>query len=62
MVIQGTQQSIQEYLLENNPGIRGFAIEFSDTANLPDRITYAIEATLDDGQTIRTSGGTINFN
>lgn len=61
VVIQGTRQSIAEYLSDNNPGIRGFLIEFSDTRNIPDRIEYFIEATLDDGLRISSTGGIINF-
>jgi hypothetical protein len=62
VVIQGTRQSIAEYLSDNNPGLRGFLIELSDTRNIPDRIEYFIEATLDDGLRISSTGGIINFN
>lgn len=62
LVILGTQQPLSEYIAENNPGIGDLLMEFSDTSNIPDRITYVIEATLDDGQIIRTTGGIINFN
>lgn len=61
LVIQGSQISISEYISENNQGIRSFFIAFSDTNNIPDRIEYIIEATLDDGLTISSSGGIINF-
>lgn len=62
MVIQGTQQSIPTYIAENNPSLRGFLIEFSDTSNLPDRISYVIEATLDDGSKFSLTVGIIQFN
>ncbi len=62
VIIQGTQKSISEYISENNPGIRGFLIELSDISNIPDRIEYEIEATLNDGTKINASNGIIAFN
>ena len=62
LVIQGTQTSISDYISENPQGSGGFLFEFSDTSNLPDRIEYVIEATLDDGTKISTQSGLILFN
>lgn len=62
MVILRSEESIAAYISENNPDITDILIQFSDTTNIPDRITYRIEATLDDGLRISSTGGIINFN
>lgn len=62
LVIQGTQTSISDYITQNPQGSGGFLFEFSDTSNIPDRIEYLIEATLDDGTKISTQSGLILFN
>jgi hypothetical protein len=60
--VEGTDQSISEYIAENSPGIRGFLLEFSDISNIPDRIQYYLEATLDDGTKVSSEGRVVNFN
>lgn len=62
LVIQGSQTTIPQFIAENPQGISDLFVQFSDTSNLPDRMDYEIEATLDDGSTINTMNGTINFN
>lgn len=62
LLVEGTQNSISDYIAQNPQGSGGFFVQFSDTSNLPDRIEYLIEATLDDGTKISTKGGLILFN
>ncbi len=63
LVMQGeSQQSIPDYISENNPGIRNLLFELSDTSNIPNRIIYDVEVTLDDGLQLNSSGGIISFN
>lgn len=60
--VKETNQSITEYLSENSPGVRGFLLEFTDVSNIPDRMQYFLEATLDDGTQINTESEVILFN
>lgn len=62
LIVVGSNETISEFIPENSPGTRDFLIELSNTDNIPNRITYEIEATLDDGVTISSIGGPINFN
>lgn len=62
LVIVGTQTSISEHISQNDRGIGNFWMELSDTTNIPDRIEYVIEATLDDGMKIDARDGIIKFN
>lgn len=62
MVIQGTQLSIADYIAQSNPGIRNLLVQVADVTNIPNRIEYTIEATLDDGLILSSGGGIINFN
>lgn len=62
MVILDTQTSISQYVSENLQGVGGFLVQFSDTSNIPNRIEYVIEATLDDGTRINAMNGIITFN
>lgn len=62
LIIEGSQTAISDYIAENTTGIGGFYMVFANTSNLPNRITYEIEATLDNGGSITASGGVINFN
>jgi hypothetical protein len=62
VVIEGSQISIADYINDFNPGLRVFAVELTDTSNLPDRIVYEIEAILDDGSRFTANSGTIPFN
>ena len=62
LIVVGTNETISEFIPENSPSTRDFLIELSNTDNIPNRITYEIEATLDDGETISAIGGPINFN
>lgn len=62
VVIEGSQTLLSDYIAQNGPDLGRLVIELSDTANIPDRISYVVEAVLDDGITITTSGGIINFN
>lgn len=60
--IVGTDQSLVDYISENKEWLRDFLIEFDDTTNIPNRIRYDIEVTLDDNSILNSSGGIINFN
>ena len=62
MVVQGTEISLSEFIAQSEGLIGDFLIGLSDTANIPDRIIYTIEATLDDGAKLESSDGIINFN
>jgi hypothetical protein len=62
LVVVGTDETISEFIKATSPGTGDFLIELSSTNNLPNRITYEIEAALDDGVTISAIGGPINFN
>lgn len=62
VVIEGSQNSIADYINDFSPGLRVFAAELTDTSNLPDRIEYEIEAILDDGSRLTANSGTILFN
>ncbi len=61
-VVIGSQVSISQYISENIPGLRGFEVTLTDIRNIPDRIEYEIEVTLDDGSQVLASGGEIRFN
>ncbi len=60
--IFGSNQSLTDYVVENKDWLRDFLIDFSDTTNIPNRIEYDIQATLDDGLIVSAAGGVINFN
>jgi hypothetical protein len=62
LVVLGTAESISEYIPSNSPGTRDYLMKLSDTSNIPNQIDYLIEATLNDGSKISSTGGTINFN
>lgn len=62
LIVVGTNEAISGFIPENSPGTRDFLIELSNMENIPNRITYEIEATLDDGVTISSIGWPINFN
>ena len=62
LVVLGTAESISEYIPANSPGTRDYLMRLSDTSNIPNQIDYLIEATLNDGSKISSTGGTINFN
>lgn len=62
LFVMGTNESISEYIPENSPGTRDFLMKLSNTSNIPNRIEYVIEATLDVGTKISSTGGIINFN
>lgn len=62
LVVQNTQISIADYVLDSGPGLGGFVAEFTNTDNLPDSIAYEVAVTLDDGGTITASAGPIDFN
>jgi len=62
LVILGTQTSISQYVSQQSQGIGDFLVQFSDTSNIPGRIEYVIEATLNYGTQIKAMNGTINFN
>jgi hypothetical protein len=62
VVVVGTNESVEEFLLER-PWSRDFQVEFSgDTSNIPNRIRFAVEGTLDDGTVVNSEIGIINFN
>ena len=62
MVVQGTDISLLEAIAQSEGLLTDFLIGFSDTSNIPDRISYRIVATLDDGTELESSDGIINFN
>ena len=62
MVVQGTDSSLSEVIAQSEGLLTDFLIGFSDTSNIPDRIVYVIEATLDDGTVLESSDGIISFN
>jgi hypothetical protein len=62
LVILDTQTSVSQYVSQQSQGIGDFLVQFSDTSNIPGRIEYTIEATLDDGSKIKAMNGVINFN
>ena len=62
--VYGTQQSLPEYI-SDVPDLSLYdelLIQIDNSNNIPDRIEYDIEATLDDGLVVSSSGGIINFN
>lgn len=61
LLVLGTDELISEYIPENSPGRSEFLMKLSDTSNIPDQIVYVIEATLNDGIKISSTGGIINF-
>ena len=62
LLVQGTQQSLADYISGNGPGIGGFLIDLSQLISIPDRISYSIEVTTDDGLVFNTTSGIIQFN
>lgn len=62
MVVQGTDSSLSEVIAQSEGLLTDFLVGFSDTSNIPDRIVYVIEATLDDGTVLESSDGIISFN
>lgn len=62
LVIRGSQQTISEFLSENNEGLRDFYLMFADVSNIPGRIEYDINVTLSDGLTYSVTEGIINVN
>lgn len=64
LVIQGSQQSIAEYISERFviSVSDGLIVEFSDVSNLQSQATFKIRATLDDNTVIETTTNQVNFN
>jgi hypothetical protein len=62
MVVQGTDSSLSEAIAQSEGLLTDFLIGFSDTSNIPDRIVYVIESTLDDGTVLESRDGIISFN
>ena len=62
VVIEGTQLSVFDFIANSSPAIENLLLELSDTNNLPNRVTYVVEASLSDGTEISTTGGIIQFN
>lgn len=62
LLVQGTQQSVVDYVSEYGPGIGGFLVDLSQVTSIPDRISYSIEGTTDDGLVFTTTSGIIQFN
>ena len=60
--IFGSNESLTDYVAENKDWLRDFLIDFSDTSNIPNRIEYDVQITLDDGLVVSSAGGIINFN
>jgi hypothetical protein len=62
LLVQGTQQSVADYVSEFGPGIGKFLIDLSQVSSIPGRISYSIEVTTDDGLVFTTTSGIIQFN
>lgn len=62
LIVVGSNETISELIQETSPSTGDFLIELTNTDNIPNRITYEIEASVDDGMTISAMGGPINFN
>lgn len=63
LVMQGSDQSINEYVSENLLSIfDGFLVEFNNVDNLPAVASFKIQLFLDDGGVIEIETNAINFN
>jgi hypothetical protein len=64
LVIQGSQQSIADYISESFviSVADGIIVEFNDVSNLQSQAVFRIRATLDDNTVIETTTNQVNFN
>jgi len=63
LVAEGTQQTLAEYILGNNPSVNdGLLADFTDTSNLPSQAEFRIRLLLDDNTFVETTTNQVNFN
>lgn len=63
LVADGTQQSLAEYILDNNPSVNdGLLADFSNLSNLPSQGEFRIRVLLDDNTVVETTTNQVNFN
>jgi hypothetical protein len=64
LVIQGSQQSIADYINESFviSVFDGIVVEFNDVTNLSSQAVFRIRATLDDNTIVETTTNQVNFN
>lgn len=63
VVAEGTQQSLTQYILENNPSVNdGLLVDFSNTNNLPSQAEFRIRVLLNDNTVVETTTNQVNFN
>lgn len=64
LVIQGSQQSIADYIAESFviSVADGFLVEFNDVTNLSSQAVFRIRATLDDNTVVQVTTNQVNFN
>lgn len=61
LVILNLDEFISDYISRNSQEKSNFFMSFSDITDVPDSIDYRIEAILDSGSKISTTGGAIYF-
>ena len=62
LLLAGTDQYLIDNITGAPPGVSGYLVDLSQVISIPDRISYSIEVTTDDGLVFTTTSGIIQFN